>query len=312
MTLERPPSDLALEEASAWHARLKAPTVSSKTLEAFQTWRADPDHRAAYAKVEDAWRAASALGGDPDVERLLAAIPRRSRAKALGASLALAACLLAAVAIALIIRPQTYATKVGEQRVAALVDGSSVRLDTASKVEVRYTAGERRVELVSGTALFEVAKDTSRPFVVEAGGATVRALGTRFEVRRDGGPVSVTLLKGSVEVRPATGEILWRLRPGEQLTLRGPAPAPQMVDTAAATSWTSGRIVLRATPLDEAVREVNRYSRRKLVVASADASPLLVSGSFATGDVDAFAAAVSDLYGLRALAQADGSIVLTP
>lgn len=79
---------------------------------------------------------------------------------------------------------------------------------TPRSIAVRYARGERRVELKSGTALFEVAKEAARPFVVEADGATVRALGTRFEVRREDGPVGVTLLEGSVEVRPARAEAL--------------------------------------------------------------------------------------------------------
>src|SRR5690606_28626324 len=96
-------------------------------------------------------------------------------------------------------------TGVGEQRTVTLEDGSRVSLNTATRLSLHFDRGVRRVRLQSGEALFEVARDPGRPFVVESGDRQVRALGTAFIVRRDAGRIAVTLMEGSVEVAPVGG-----------------------------------------------------------------------------------------------------------
>jgi transmembrane sensor len=169
-------------------------------------------------------------------------------------------------------------------------------------VAVHYAAGERRIRLDRGEALFEVAKNPARPFIVVAGDEQVRALGTVFMVRRGAAAVAVTLLEGKVSVttpersdhRPSTV-----LAPGQRLTVRaevGAALDRPKLD--AVTAWRRGQAVFDNTALIDAAAELNRYGGRTLVIGDPSLSGLKVSGGFATSDTAEFAAAVAALYDL--------------
>src|SRR5690606_31466403 len=154
-----------------------------------------------------------------------------------------------------------YVTAVGEQREITLLDGSHVRLDTDTRMRVRFNEGTRRILLDRGQALFEVAHRAQQPFVVQAGDTEVTALGTRFDVRRsaDVRGARVTLVEGSVAVTGGDGVNRrdWRLQPGEQLNTAARSAKPRSVDVTVATSWAKGRLVFQNTPLQDAVAEVN-------------------------------------------------------
>lgn len=94
----------------------------------------------------------------------------------------------------------TYTTGIGEQRSIVLSDGSTIQLNTGSRVRVRYSDAERDVDLLEGQALFRVAKNHDRPFVVDTNGARVRAVGTEFDVYRKYGGTVVTVIEGKVAV----------------------------------------------------------------------------------------------------------------
>jgi len=96
----------------------------------------------------------------------------------------------------------TYATGVGEQRSIPLADGSTIELNTRSKIRIRFTADRRAIELVQGQALFHVAKDKTRPFIVQSDNTTVRAVGTEFDVYRRATGTTVTVIDGRVAVLP--------------------------------------------------------------------------------------------------------------
>jgi len=307
----------AREEAAAWFGRLNRPTVPLQTLEDFRLWRREPANRAAYEAVESAWRGAASLADDPDIAAAVnAALGLKARSRsgrwvwpgvlAAGGGVGLAVLALVAFGAG-----ATYATGVGEQRLVRLRDGTDLRLDTDTKVLVAFRGGVRRVRLLRGQAFFDVAHDPAHPFLVDAGPMDVRAVGTRFDVRRDGADVKVTLLEGVVQVRSAGAPAgAWTLAPGEQVSL-GRAPARLTADVVqAATSWTSGRVIFRGLPLAQAIDEINRYSPHKILLEAPAVAEVPVTGSFRTGDVDAFVSAVSDLHGLVASRSPDGAIVL--
>jgi transmembrane sensor len=207
-----------------------------------------------------------------------------------------------------------HSTGVGEQHVLRLADGTQVRLDTDTRLRVRYDGAARRVILDQGQALFTVAHDNVRPFRVEAGETEVTALGTVFDVRRDPGGARVTLVSGSVAVSdPDDGGARrrWRLTPGQQVATAATDAFPQTVDPVIATSWTQGRLIFRNIPLAEAVAEMNRYLPEKIALAPGPLGRQPVNGVFATGDGEAFIAAVTDLFGAQARRQADGSTRLS-
>ena len=323
MPAAHPQRSRADQEAADWFARLNTLSISTRSLEEFQAWRRNPENDAAYERIEGLWASTGELANDTDIRRevraALARGPRRSRPWTPGILRARVGYGLAALAAAIVLvviwanRPagETYATGLGEQRLVSLADGSRVRLDTDTEVMVRLKDAERRIELVRGQAFFDVAHDPQRPFLVRAHDTEVRALGTRFDVRREGQAVAVTLVEGSVEVT-GTGNRAWRLAPGQRLEAQdGQAAGPQAVDLDAATSWTDGRLIFRARPLSQAVAEVNRYSRRKVVVEAAHLQSVPISGVFDVGDTQAFVAAVSNLFELEP-DSGEGEIRLRP
>ena len=310
--------DRAAGEAAAWCARLNSRTVSTAELEEFYTWRRDPANAAAYAATEGTWRSARTLGGDPDIADALEEVLARPalrlpwwRGWRFQFGFAGAALLAILITVWGVTRPLVLETGVGEQRLVRLADGSRVRLDTHSRIEVRLHAGERDVTLTEGQAFFEVAKDAARPFLVTAQGSTVRALGTRFGVRSDAGAVAVVLEEGSVRVMGAeSGTAL--LRPGQVITLvAGRAGTPRDADLEALTSWTRGRLVFHDTPLVTAVAEMNRYAGKPITLDTPRADALRVDGVFDTGNSDAFVTAASAVSGLRVERAPDGAVRLT-
>lgn len=307
-------------EAAAWHARLGEPRVSTQTIEDFFAWRSRPENADAYRRVEKAWSESGRLAASPQIQAALDAAlssgPERKRARTLPPSvLALAAGL---VIVALIYGGWTwqsarsgFETSVGEQRLVQLADGSSVHLDTDTRMRVRFSDGQRLVDLEQGQALFTVAHDTSRPFIVQAAGTSVTAVGTVFDVRRDASGVRVTLVSGAVDVARQGQGAPARLAVGQQTSVSDKGLTTRAVDIAAVTSWTEGRIVFVDTPLNQAVAEVNRYLTRPVALAPGADGAVAVNGVFKAGDREAFVSAASGALGLRATPREDGSVLLS-
>lgn len=301
------------DEAAGWYAKLNNTTISTETLRAFREWRNADERRAeAYREIEAFWRRAAKVENDPEIQRAIGEalgrekpgrgpLPRLGPRGMAGAALVFALG-LSALAAWPTVAGRAYETSVGEQRFVRLADGSRVRLDTASKVRVKLSGDRRDIQLVAGRAFFDVAHDPTRPFVVDAGSASIVALGTRFAVARGSQGAEVTLLEGKVRVdrtdRKARGA--WTLAPGDSI-LTGEAQAKvRRVDPAAATSWTRGQLTFRRQTLAKAAAEVNRYSERKVVIGDRAAAGRQISGVFDAGDTDAFVAAVGELYDLKA------------
>lgn len=310
-------------EAAAWHARLAVRSVSTETLEEFFAWKAVPANADAWRRVEKAWAVSERLGGDADIQAAVAEAMSRGVGKGQLKSryretLFAVATATAVAALGLggwfwIDRSGALATEVGEQRTVQLADGSTVRLDTDSVVRVRLSGEERRILLDRGQALFDVAHDPARPFVVDAGGTEVVAVGTVFDVRRTGGPVVVTLVEGAVDVVARSGTAPARMRAGQQARVSAAgAVATRVVDAASATSWTDGRLVFADTPLRAAVAEVNRYLESPVVLDAGVSGDTPVSGVFRTGDRAAFASAAAEGLGLEVRGEPDGRLRLLP
>lgn len=307
-------------EAADWHQRLGARRVSTDTLDAFFAWRAAPANAEAYARVERVWAASGALAQDPEMRAAVAeAMDRgkpvgaryRSPRILFGAAGATAGVLLALAGWIWIDGRGRETTGVGEQRVIELADGSRVRLDTGSAIRVRFVGGVRRVELERGQAMFTVAHDAGRPFVVEADGTRVTAVGTVFDVRRLEDGVRVVLVSGAVDVVKGRAGAPARMRAGQAAEVTAAGVRTREVDVSEATSWTDGRIVFEDVRLDAAVAEVNRYLEDPIVLEADGLEGTPVNGVFRTGDRDAFAAAAAEGLGLRTRVRSDGSLVLS-
>jgi transmembrane sensor len=200
-------------------------------------------------------------------------------------------------------------TAVGEQRTLTLQDGTRVALNTDTRLSVHFEKTLRLVEIQSGEALFEVAKNPERPFIVLAGNVEVRAVGTEFVVRRDEHRLAVTLMEGKVQITeaPVSGSPSFDrlpeptvLVPGQRLVLADrerPTVDKPAIDVV--TAWRRGDIVLDKTPLSAAAAEMNRYCEVQIVVEGNAAGRIPLSGVFRAGDSAQFARAVAATYGLK-------------
>jgi ferric-dicitrate binding protein FerR (iron transport regulator) len=196
-----------------------------------------------------------------------------------------------------------YSTAIGEQRSIGLADGSTVELNSKSRIRVRSSKSERAVDLLEGQALFQVAKDATRPFIVRADGTRVRAVGTQFDVYEKRSGTVVTVVEGEVAVlMPAKGGVRARadgsatpndipvatisVAAGEQLTLTPKvALKSEHANVAAATAWTERRIVFESNTLWEVAEEYNRYNERQLIIEDPGLD-FHISGVFSSTDPD--------------------------
>ncbi|MGH8327569.1 MAG: FecR family protein [Steroidobacteraceae bacterium] len=323
----------AAAEAAAWFAEFRAEDVTSGTRARFDDWlRQSPQHIEAYIDVAAGW--AELPTADPegriDVQALVARAREshdenvvtlrradksgrransRARMQALAASLALISILSGAIAWVWLYRADTYSTGIGEQRTLVLADGSTVILDALTTVRVRFSKTARAVDLIKGQAYFHDTYERGRPFVVRSDEATIRAIGTQFDVHQQRDGMIVTVVEGKVAVAetsqaaaPASGAGLSSaagsgaslgppsLAPvfvsaGEQVTLTAQLiRQPERVDVSAATAWVQKRLNFDNTPLEKVAAQFNLYSSRRLVIVDPALRSVEISGVYSSAD----------------------------
>ncbi|UAL09249.1 FecR family protein [Caulobacter segnis] len=321
-----PESRQAIEaQASEFVARLQG-DVDARARRAIHDWiEADPHHAVAFARMEAAWEAGERLRAcpppveaKPEPEAAAAPHPFLTRRNILIGSAA--ATLVAAVGTAIWRYAQDvelYRTRLGERREVRLADGSRIHLNTASTVEVSLREDSRRVRLVKGEALFEVAHDPNRPFLVDAGAAKLRAVGTAFNVRIREAVVELTVTEGVVAVAENVAAVrrvdAQRVAAGDGAVIRGGAVAPTVLNPnllRQRVAWQDGVIELDGETLSQAVDEFNRYRDRPIIVGDPRLANLRVGGRFEVDEAAKFLTAVEGSFPVQAITANDGSILL--
>jgi transmembrane sensor len=223
--------------------------------------------------------------------------------------------------------PQSRPALVHQPIRQVLADGSTIELREGAQLAVDFSTAWRRVRLTQGEAHFSVAKDPARPFVVTAGGAEVRAVGTEFVVQFAPGQIAVLVTEGRVALgRPAgtapAAEPLALVGAGTRAVLETPAatdssPAPAPRVTALAPSeiaehlaWRIPRLEFSGTRLDAAVALFNRHSRRHLQLADPGLGDLQVSGIVRADNVEALLQLLEANYHLVARDAGPAGLVL--
>jgi transmembrane sensor len=285
------------DEAALWVVRERGGDGAAAGLDA---WLArDPSHGAAYAQSAWIWGELDQVARTQTLlEAPLPAAARAiSRRSLIGGAVAAAGALAIGLPWLMAQGRTGYSTRIGEQRIVELEDGSRLTLNTDTAVNVRFGDDRRELELLRGEALFEVAHDASRPFVVTAANRAVKALGTSFVVRRHTDWVEVTLLSGRVEVSGA-GEVV-ALSPGQRLRqdIHDGKAALDQPRMEAVIAWCDGQLLLDETPLSHAVAEMNRYQIKPIVLKGRTGDARL-SGVFRTGESRTFARTLATMYGL--------------
>jgi transmembrane sensor len=323
-----PLSPQILEEACDWFIEFNEGELNASARAEFNQWlRRSPEHVRAYVEIAAAWEESArlssrrTLGSDELVARALAdhnvvalasqvaasarpdGVPADRPSRSYRYRLAVAATLLITIAGIGAWYAQgrdIYSTDVGEQRTLQLADGSTVELNSRSKLRIRLSPGERSVDLLNGEALFEVAKDAKRPFVVYSDRTRVRAVGTQFDVYRKPSATTVTVVEGRVAVaapalsaeesgtgaKPAEDVLI---SAGEQVTVAPHAPIhPARANVASVTAWTQRKLVFDDSSLTDVINEFNRYNPRRIVLDDPQLEEFHIRGTFLATDPGRF------------------------
>ncbi|PAW66257.1 MAG: hypothetical protein B9S34_08590 [Opitutia bacterium Tous-C1TDCM] len=318
--------------AARWIARRDAGLSAADAAE-FARWRdADPRHAAALARFEAVW-SALARPGDPGGAAALArayATVRATRRRriALAGGAAFAAVLVAAAwwpRFAPEPAPAPVAASavllVPERR--TLPDGSTVELKPGAEIAAEYSAAVRRVRLLRGEALFFVAKQPARPFIVAAGGIEIRAVGTAFAVELAAAGVEILVTEGRVAVQPAgaapaTAIVGAGNRARVDLAAGGPVAvaAVSAGEIDSRLAWRAPRAEFSGTPLGDVVAAVNRHARRsgqpRFVLGDPALAAVPLSGLFRLDDTAAFARLLEAGFGIAVVPRGEDELLLLP
>lgn len=312
------PVDPIEATATEWLARRDRGFTATEAADFAHWCAADPRHETAVLDLGAMWGAlddlsalrgtAASVSGPPAPSARVVSFEAEGRAVRRRRlvpvwALAVAAC-FALVAGAVVwqrassggVSATHYETAVGDRRTITLSDGSTLQLNTRSAVDVRFTEGERRVELTSGEVFFAVAKDAGRPFVVRSGGVLAHALGTAFVVRRGEKETEMVVTEGRVKFGardvPSSAVVVTA---GQRATCdpQNPSgPRVEALDTLALTrrfAWQTGRLMFRPNmPLGEVAAEFNRYHQVQLVPQDEATAAVPVDGAFEFAKLDAF------------------------
>lgn len=310
------------QAASDWTARLDRGPLTPEGEDAFQAWlRGDPRRRGALLRaraVSLMSESAQALG--PDFDPVAFEEPGRSRLAGLSRRQALtwtggvaAAAVVAALGVGVSAAGAVISTERGEIRLAPLKDGSTVLLNTETRIRVRYSRGERRVTLLKGEAYFSVARDEARPFVVEVDGRRLSTAQAGFRVRKlDADPVDVLVNQGQVDVAtPFASSVA--LKSNTRLVLSGSAERPQLVGPEAVTrdlAWRDGKLAFEGETLGQAAAAFARYSDTRIQIRDPALAREPVTGLFAANDPAGFSRAIARVFEARVEQDGD-KVVLT-
>jgi transmembrane sensor len=316
--IERDPVQV---RAAEWFLRLDDPQVSLEETLEWQRWmQADARHAQAFVRMEEAGKVLREMKR-PEIGQAPLTLALSPRWGERGGRLALAAS-VAAVATGVLWylndAPGVVQTAVGENRSLRLEDGSRITLGGGTQLRVSFDDQSRHIELSHGEAFFVVAREAARPFTVNAGDATVRAVGTEFNVRRGRDRVVVAVVEGRVMVEPvaspaggaARREPL-RLDAGQQTTIdaAGMAAPARLANPDTATAWRSGRLIFRGEPLRHVVEDVNRYAAKPVMLGDAALGDFRFTGTVLNDNVGGWIASLESVFGLEAVEER-GRIVL--
>ncbi len=301
-----------LEEAADWWARLQDEETAQAGVAGWLDWlEAHPENRDAFERIQE-------LSLRLEATRR----PWRRMPSFALAAAASVACVLVGAAVWLrttgVFAPHDTLkldTPVAATEQAPLPDGSKVSLGGATSVEADYSVASRDLRLKEGEAYFEVKPERDkRPFVVNAGPVSIRALGTAFNVRKTHKRVIVTVTEGRVQV--ARSEVAGagvEVAAGEQ-ALYDPAAnrfRVTAVDARRSLSWRERRLEFVDEPLDSVIANVNRYSSKRIEVRGADLHVHSYTGTFYPDTLDAWLVAIARAFPVR-IEQHDDAVVIQP
>jgi transmembrane sensor len=330
----------AAAEAAEWTVRLDSEDLSMPDRAELENWlRESPMHIAEMLRIGKLTTALSKFdwerippGTDLPVETvsILAALrapgsPMLHRRHHRSRWFAGIAASLACVAVSLVLFRQQLSTtaihtQVGERREITLADGSIVRLASNTDLRVRLQAHMRSVVIERGEAIFRVAKDASRPFIVDAASARVQAVGTLFSVARNATSVVVTVTEGRVSVTPAatsaevahganTLVLSLRANEGVAVSANGTTSAVRRVENVPTLEWSDNRLAFEHTRVADVVNQFNRRNPIQIRLSNNIVGSRIVSGIFDASDPQSFVDFLRTIAGTTSVNSGDEIVV---
>jgi transmembrane sensor len=286
----KPVSAQVLDAAIAWQLSLDSGNPVER--EEFAKWHAaHEEHARAWRQLGMLDQRFSVASGPARTALLQSRESIRRRVRKLGSGVA---SIVAVIGLALFAGdrylPIDYwladqRTAIGEQRTLRLTDGTLINLNTHSAVDVRFDEKQRLIILLEGEILVETGHGDTRPFIVETREGSMRALGTRFLVKREEEGTRLSVLKSAVAAHPGASAEEQILREGQQVLMGSNGLGPIVALTLGADAWTRGMLVVDNTRLEDLVHELGRYRRGYLGVAP-EIADLRITGSFPLHDTD--------------------------
>jgi transmembrane sensor len=307
-------------EAAAWVARFDGGDVSAEDFAKFQRWlNQSAKHREAvegygrlWAEFDSVKQLSIAIetgrSAAQEQQRTVASVSRRWFAYAVSGSIAAALAIVVVYRNVGIPRPfvASYETTIGSQKNAVLPDGSTVILNTNSRIDVTISGERRDVRLVRGEAYFEVAHDTKRPFTVLTGNGHVRDVGTAFDVRLLNSAVAVSVTQGSVELLTAaapgnSSQRLGVVDAGRSVLFNRTIEKSEQISDADLNrrlAWRQGVLIYAGEPLADVMADIGRYSNIEI-----ELDPRLndrrIGGSFKISQIREVFTALESNFGIH-------------
>jgi transmembrane sensor len=301
-------SDQVNKQAAEWFTLMQSADVSAEDRRELNRWLSEhTDHQQAYAQIELVWQSLGELSGTEQGAELRRSVePLSARLKAFFAQLMPApmyamSFALACVAAAIMLLPQPsqpittyYSTDAGEIKTITLADSSEITLGAKSQISTVISDAERSVNLLSGEAFFDVAKDRQKPFFVITNNLSVEVVGTQFNVQQVRDSVSVAVVEGIVNIfgqslqGPQSGFLpTVVLTAGQSVAKQagGAFEAVTAVPVADAGAWRMGRLIYRDTRLADIVADAGRYIDSKILLQSDDLADVKVTMTLRTDQV---------------------------
>jgi transmembrane sensor len=312
-------SEQVLREASDWFARLDGGDATADDHLRLADWLAvRPENRSAYDFVCDTWRIATDAYALPATQsKTVSRLPVRP-SLAWGGGMALAAAIVAAVGLGLHAHQPWvahYQTVVGEIRTVPLSDGTTLALNGATAVTVKFTHGLRQVELTGGEVFVTVGRDPARPFQLRAGGRVIQDIGTAFDVDMKGQDVDVSVGEGTVMISthadaPAADRVT--LNKGETVTYSADriVSAPRAIASQQIGTWRIGILSYDQMPLEWLVADLNRQFNDSIAVPDPGLASMPVTLTLKLHDRDTTVGTLEKLLPVRAVAKSTGAVEL--
>lgn len=336
------------QQAARWAVKLADRGLTPREKQALETWlAADPQNMACLEQHQELFdqlgtylpRLAGTKTAPPSIPYSVSWTRLGKYAAGLGVAAALSVLFFSELgqrSLSGTAQTETFITQPGKRQTVILVDGTRVELNAQTRLDFDFGSSLRRARLTCGEAIFSVAKDPSRPFVVETPEQIVRDIGTVFDVRvAEPGHLDLVVLEGAVEVKSSAADpapsrtgrhprqkssaadgvnVPFTLIAGQKLTLSSHEAhvfslPPTALDDEVA--WRRGHVVFDGTPLKEAVAQFARYHGQSIVVSPIVAH-LRVGGRFNLDDLGDFTAALELVMPVSAIRQKDGVILITP